>query len=180
LFFFKIYFYLFARNSEPSNPQFWKPYVDLLPEQYGDPLWMSDEQLEVLQGTNVCTAIPQIRQQVLDDYNHIISHLEKSPEIFSRQVLTLDRFLWAHSATVSRRFPVLSSEDQSKFSPENVHFTLNLETQPVLREIFHDSQAMVPFLDIANHSHTAKVTWIQNAQGMGLQIRYNLASGEEL
>ncbi|KAM1470049.1 hypothetical protein ACFX14_040664 [Malus domestica] len=78
----------------------WKPYLDMLPTTFGNPLWFTDDELLELKGTTLYRATELQKKSLVSLYDNKLKALVK-------KLLTLDRdlerdvcfedFLWANS-----------------------------------------------------------------------------------
>ncbi|KAH1044934.1 hypothetical protein GLYMA_09G263800v4 [Glycine max] len=83
----------------------WKPYLDILPTTFGNPLWFSDDELQELRGTTLYRATELQKKSLLSLYESKVKDIVK-------KLLTLDGnseievcfedFLWANSVFWSR------------------------------------------------------------------------------
>lgn len=109
----------------------WKPYLDMLPTTFGNPLWFTDEELLELKGTTLfrATALQKKKLQCL--YDDKVKGLVQKLLILSgdsEREVCFEDFLWANSVFWSRAlnipfprsyiFPQVQ-EDQGSHSPIN-------------------------------------------------------------
>ncbi|KAM1814207.1 hypothetical protein ACFX11_027894 [Malus domestica] len=83
----------------------WKPYLDMLPTTFGNPLWFTDDELLELKGTTWYRAMELQKKSLVSLYDDKLKALVK-------KLLTLDRdlerdmcfedFLWANSLFLTR------------------------------------------------------------------------------
>ena len=183
--------------TDEKKEEFWKGYVSILPEKYTDRIWMNEEEIEILKGTNNYQST--LMEQLKSEYDQIIPELQKSHgNLFPKEKFTFQNYLWANSSINSRAFPVLPDHLKQKFTKKSkrgaVPSELNQEKGEMeddtmikldiedeeLKESLEATITMVPVIDMGNHSPHAKVTWIQNPSGMSLQIHYSVSPGSEV
>eukprot|EP00164_Ancoracysta_twista_P007028 GFYU01009901.1.p1 GENE.GFYU01009901.1~~GFYU01009901.1.p1 ORF type:complete len:532 (-),score=121.60 GFYU01009901.1:218-1813(-) len=123
-----------------------RPYIDILPTEFSDPLSWSEEELNHIRGTNLGLSLDSLRGSIQDVYDGLVPPLTKhNPTLFPDDVFSVESFTWARSAFLSRSFPqvlLYSKEEEAE---------LNL---PELDGI------LVPYMDSLNHEYGKKVTWI--------------------
>ncbi|KAK7000066.1 histone-lysine N-methyltransferase setd3 [Biomphalaria glabrata] len=94
--------------NEKLNPQsFWKPYIDILPSSYLNPLYWSSEDLQLLNGSPVKgDAINQYRN-IARQYAYFYRLLQKQPDsmtqLYVKQCFTFDNYRWAVSSVMTRQ-----------------------------------------------------------------------------
>ncbi|XP_058008337.1 uncharacterized protein LOC110637071 isoform X2 [Hevea brasiliensis] len=109
----------------------WKPYLDMLPTTFGNPLWFTDEELLELKGTTLFRATDLQKKKLLSLYDDKVKGLVQKLLILSgdsEREVCFEDFLWANSVFWSRAlnipfprsyvFPQVQ-EDQGSHSPIN-------------------------------------------------------------
>lgn len=97
-------FVLFERFGNPKS--FWKPYFDFIDTtcfQTNSPLFYSDEELSILQGTPIYMEIMQAKEQLkefCDAYFPVFQ--EELKDCFPKHVLTFENMLWFRALVESR------------------------------------------------------------------------------
>ncbi|XP_062156773.1 uncharacterized protein LOC133864450 isoform X2 [Alnus glutinosa] len=96
---------LFLTLERLRNNSSWKPYLDMLPTTFGNPLWFTDDELLELKGTTLYQATELQKKRLQSLY-------ENKAKGFVKKLLTLDGdsesevcfedFLWANSVFWSR------------------------------------------------------------------------------
>lgn len=106
----------------------WKPYLDMLPTTFGNPLWFTDDELLELKGTTLCRATELQKKKLKSLYDDKVKALVTKLLIldgdFESEVCFED-FLWANSVFWTRAlniplphsyvFPRIEEEPQSCF-----------------------------------------------------------------
>jgi len=89
--------YLLQEKKKPDS--YWKPYIDILPEKYDTvPLFFSEEQLQLLEGSMAINKIDDRHQSLKLEYNNICA---KSPSFTCN---TYQEFVWARLVVITRIF----------------------------------------------------------------------------
>ncbi|XP_020867968.1 uncharacterized protein LOC9325411 isoform X3 [Arabidopsis lyrata subsp. lyrata] len=117
----------------------WKPYLDMLPTRFGNPLWFSDDDILELNGTNLYHATELQKKNLLSLYHDKVEVLVKNLLILdgdSQSKVSFEHFLWANSVFWSRAlniplphsFVFPQSQDDIGECPSTSH---SPETAPV-------------------------------------------------
>ncbi|GMN20966.1 hypothetical protein TIFTF001_045412 [Ficus carica] len=83
----------------------WKPYLDMLPNTFGNPLWFSDDELSELKGTTLYRATELQKKNLLFLYDDKVKSLvEKLLNLDggSEREVCFEDFLWANSVFWAR------------------------------------------------------------------------------
>nr|AKM76816.1 SET domain-containing protein [Pelargonium citronellum] len=83
----------------------WKPYLDMLPTTFGNPLWFTDDELLELRGTTLFRATELQKKSLLSLYNGKVKDLVKKLLILdgdSESEVSFEDFLWANSVFWTR------------------------------------------------------------------------------
>ncbi|KAI9181828.1 hypothetical protein LWI28_019047 [Acer negundo] len=78
----------------------WKPYFDMLPTTFGNPLWFTDDELLELKGTTLHRATELQKLKLLSLYNEKVKGLVKKLLLLdgdSESEVSFEDFLWANS-----------------------------------------------------------------------------------
>jgi len=93
-------------NEKLSPNSFWKPYIDILPEQYSTPLYWVADDLQLLKGSPVQgDAINQYRN-IARQYAYFYRLLQKNPaasKLPLKDSFTFDNYRWAVSTVMTRQ-----------------------------------------------------------------------------
>ncbi|PRP77191.1 hypothetical protein PROFUN_13377 [Planoprotostelium fungivorum] len=121
--------------SEPASPpSFWTPYFQILPEDITTPLSFTEEELEMLKGTNLPDATRKIKIKLRTIYDTLFPALfESHPKLFQKNLFTWKHFTWAYQVFWSRALSVIIDNVQQA--------------------------AMVPLSDMLNHSSDVVVSY---------------------
>ncbi|KAJ8650143.1 hypothetical protein MRB53_003166 [Persea americana] len=100
---------LFLAVERVRKNSSWKPYLDMLPTTFGNPLWFTDDELSELKGTTLYRATKLQKkglQALFDDkVKHLVTellHLDGELE----RVLCFEDFLWANSIFWTRALSI--------------------------------------------------------------------------
>ncbi|KAI9026766.1 hypothetical protein DFJ74DRAFT_642116 [Hyaloraphidium curvatum] len=162
-----------APPTAPDLPSPWFPYLAILPREFDDPLhWTEDEVSRELAGTNLPGFLPARVAELRADMEH--ARLAAG-SLFSPGTLEYDKWLWAYSAVYSRAFPARNTP----FSSPAPSGTATFELGDPSREPC--GLALLPFLDMLNHSPTARVEWRSTPPSVSFSLPtgVELAKGEE-
>ncbi|WZZ84209.1 hypothetical protein YC2023_104781 [Brassica napus] len=97
-----ILFLTFERLRPHSS---WKPYLDMLPTRFGNPLWFSGDDFLELKGTNLYDATLLQKKKLLSLYHDKVEPLLNKLLLLdgvSESNVSFDHFLWANSVFWSR------------------------------------------------------------------------------
>ncbi|XP_065854199.1 uncharacterized protein [Euphorbia lathyris] len=100
--FLMVLFLMLERLRKKSS---WKPYLDMLPSTFGNPLWFTDEELLELKGTTLYRATEMQKKKLLSLYNDKVKGLVKkllNLDGESESEVLFEDFLWANSVFWSR------------------------------------------------------------------------------
>ncbi|KAK1560873.1 hypothetical protein Q3G72_031838 [Acer saccharum] len=78
----------------------WKPYFDMLPTTFGNPLWFTDDELLELKGTTLHRATELQKQKLLSLYDEKVKGLVKKLLLLdgdSESEVSFEDFIWANS-----------------------------------------------------------------------------------
>ncbi|KAI5647308.1 hypothetical protein M9H77_33313 [Catharanthus roseus] len=188
---FFMFVFLMVERLRPNSS--WKPYLDMLPTTFGNPLWFSDEELLELKGTALYRAIELQKKSLLSLYNEKVKKLaEKLLTLhgYLEREVTFDDFLWAHSIFWTRAqniplphsyvLPAVQGEKDVAISSSSRESGLNVSqvsymngTQGQVAGVPHISQeegtiwveGLVPGIDFCNHDLKALATWEVDGTG---------------
>ncbi|XAR63124.1 [Fructose-bisphosphate aldolase]-lysine N-methyltransferase [Bertholletia excelsa] len=121
----------------------WKPYLDILPITFGNPLWFTDNELLELKGTTLCRATELQKKNLHSLYDDKVKNLVKKLLVLdgdSESEVSFEDFLWANSIFWTRAlnipfprlyvFPPVQEEEGSSFSSS--HENLEASTSNAL------------------------------------------------
>ncbi|CAN8306529.1 unnamed protein product [Cochlearia groenlandica] len=175
-----ILFLTFERLRKHSS---WKPYLDMLPSRFTNPLWFSDDEILSLQGTNLHRATQLQKKKLLSLYHEKVEGLLKKLLVLdgdSESEVSFEHFLWANSVFWSRALNIplphsfvfpQSPEDvagsPSTHSPETDSGTSNSEMiqdqVPGVTSVGPGDtvwvEGLVPGIDFCNHDLKPVATW---------------------
>ncbi|KAL1217123.1 Ribulose-1,5 bisphosphate carboxylase/oxygenase large subunit N-methyltransferase [Cardamine amara subsp. amara] len=178
----------------------WKPYLDMLPTRFGNPLWFSDDEILELKGTNLYHATVLQKKKLLSLYYEKVEVLVKKLLILdgdSESEVSFEHFLWANSVFWSRAlnipFPHSFVFPQSQEDVEEGSSTSHTpETVPVSSNEEKDIQAqvpgansvgsgdtvwvegLVPGIDFCNHDLKPVATWEVDGTGSVSRVPFSM------
>ncbi|XP_028769031.1 uncharacterized protein LOC114726587 [Neltuma alba] len=175
---------LFLTMERLRHNSSWKPYLDMLPTSFRNPLWFSDDDLQELRGTTLFRATELQKKNLLSLYDTKVKALVKKLLIldgYSETDVCFEDFLWANSVFWSRAlnipfprsfvFPKMQTPD-SCISVNGSVKTLINESQVeksddeinemACNKIQGDLvwvEGLVPGIDFCNHDLKPIATW---------------------
>lgn len=96
---------LFLMLERLRNNSSWKPYLDMLPKTFGNPLWFTDDELLELKGTTLYRATELQRKRLLSLYEDKVKDLVQKLLILDGDLeseVCFEDFLWANSVFWTR------------------------------------------------------------------------------
>ncbi|KAL5727745.1 hypothetical protein ACHQM5_000903 [Ranunculus cassubicifolius] len=186
---------LFLTVERLRKGSLWKPYLDMLPRTFGNPLWFSNEELLELKGTTLYKATEMQKKKLQYLYEDKVKHLVM--EILdgeSDSEVNLEDFLWANSIFWTRALNIPF--------PRSYVFPQNIEEQENISSLGDDSavsgtsrealnlmkdeeggvenkgkgdlsqgdsiwvEGLIPGIDFCNHDFKAAATWEVDGSGL--------------
>jgi len=134
------------------------PYCAVLPNEFNHPLYFSDSELKLLEGTNCHSYALQMKSQIQRDWMDLltlIQHWYDSSKVGDRWFLsiddiTLDRYLWALSNIYTRCTDFEVSAQNSIHSDDDAALTVEVSSTITTR-------VMVPLFDMMNHDFSSEL-----------------------
>lgn len=118
----------------------WKPYLDMLPTTFGNPLWFTDDELLELKGTTLYRATELQKKKLQSLYEDKVKNLVEKLLVLHGETeseVCFEDFLWANSIFWTRAlnipfprsyvFPQVQDEQDDTFSS----FDLNAESATI-------------------------------------------------
>ncbi|XP_061960989.1 uncharacterized protein LOC133681841 [Populus nigra] len=96
---------LFLMLERLRNNSSWKPYLDMLPKTFGNPLWFTDDELLELKGTTLYRATELQRKRLLSLYEDKVKGLVQKLLVLDGDLeseVCFEDFLWANSVFWTR------------------------------------------------------------------------------
>ncbi|XP_024018961.1 uncharacterized protein LOC21407386 isoform X2 [Morus notabilis] len=122
----------------------WKPYLDILPNTFGNPLWFSDDELSELKGTTLYRATELQKRNLLSLYDDKVKSLVKKlltldggseREVCFEDVLWANSVFWARALNIplpqSFVFPQIEG---TEYGSSSIEKSTNLSTNNCLGE----------------------------------------------
>ncbi|KAK9464437.1 hypothetical protein V1512DRAFT_255412 [Lipomyces arxii] len=134
----------------------WAPYIRVLPDTFDTPLYFDEDDMKLLEGTNMYGEVELRRQAWMEEWQDAVKSL---PENLDKTQFTWDLYLWASTVLTSRSFPsalVLRQDEK--------------ESYPVL----------VPLVDSLNHKPLTSITWTATDEGFEISTNNNIAASKEV
>ncbi|KAK7394825.1 hypothetical protein VNO78_15365 [Psophocarpus tetragonolobus] len=180
----------------------WKPYLDMLPTTFGNPLWFSDDELQELRGTTLYRATELQKKSLISLY-------ESKVKDIAQKLLTLDGnseievrfedFLWANSVFWSRAlnipmprsyvFPEMQDAHDSCVLEADKKRSQNKNSDNLTKEGTYNTmtgdsvwvEGLVPGIDFCNHDLKPIATWEVDGTGLttGIPLSMYLVSAAQ-
>ncbi|XP_039036913.1 protein-lysine N-methyltransferase EFM1-like isoform X2 [Hibiscus syriacus] len=123
----------------------WKPYLDMLPTTFGNPLWFTDDELLELRGTTLYRATELRKKDFISVYEDKVKGLVKkllALDGVSESEVCFEDFLWANSIFWSRAlnlplphsyvFPQIQEDTETTFPVErSFEVTISQSGEPI-------------------------------------------------
>ncbi|KAG5387652.1 hypothetical protein IGI04_039122 [Brassica rapa subsp. trilocularis] len=163
-----ILFLTFERLRPLSS---WKPYLDMLPTRFGNPLWFSDDDFLELKGTNLYDATLLQKKKLLSLYHDKVEPLLKKLLLLdgvSESNVSFEHFLWANSVFWSRALNL--PLPHSFVFPQNQEDVGEIQDQaPGATSVGSGDtvwvEGLVPGIDFCNHDLKPFATWEVDGTG---------------
>ncbi|KAG2182609.1 hypothetical protein INT44_005588 [Umbelopsis vinacea] len=148
---------LFLSNEwQKGAESFWMPYLSAIPNRIMTSMMFDEQDLQILQGTNLQLGTISRRNFLYSEYEKIVEILPES----ERKGFTWEVCLWGYTAISSRAFPYRLIDGKA------------------------EGEMMVPLADSFNHDPNVKVTWsgkgTPESGALDLITREPLKSGNQL
>lgn len=166
--------FLIYEKYETKEKSPFSRYLWTLPEEYDDPLWWTEEQIQLeLDETNLSYYIKERRDLLKSEYN-VIEEACKDTDLFkSSNALSWKNFLWAYSSIYSRGFP--SRATRAHKIGEDKEDDTNPNEKPTIKDIIKTKTThefsignpevekcnfcLWPGIDMLNHRRGQRITW---------------------
>ncbi|XP_066263749.1 SET domain-containing protein 4-like isoform X1 [Branchiostoma lanceolatum] len=135
---------------------FWRPYIDILPEEYSCPAFFTEDDFRLLPNSLRGRAKAK-KYECHKEYKELTPFFKQLADLFPDQedVFSFKDFKWAWSAIKTRAFDV----------------PIGLETCPHIRDTDTPTPTMFPLVDSINHSVKAKIRHRYNDKSRCLESR---------
>ncbi|KAJ0235630.1 Uncharacterized protein HA466_0264300 [Hirschfeldia incana] len=171
----------------------WKPYLDMLPTRFGNPLWFSDDDFLELKGTNLYDATLLQKKKLLALYHDKVESLLKKLLLLdgvSESNVSFEDFLWANSVFWSRAlnlplphsfvFPQnqedvegcpskLATDSHQKEIQDHVPATTSVGPGDTVWV-----EGLVPGIDFCNHDLKPVATWEVDGTGSVSKVPFSM------
>uniref|UniRef100_A0A803KZ26 SET domain-containing protein n=1 Tax=Chenopodium quinoa TaxID=63459 RepID=A0A803KZ26_CHEQI len=167
---FLMILFLTVERLRGSNST-WKPYLDMIPSSFGNPLWFTDDEFRELKGTNLYQASISQKKSLLAKFEDKVKNLVPRLLILdgqSEREVAFEDFLWASSVFWTRGlniplpltyiFPE-GSEIPASDSISNGLNIASMEGETLCIE------GLVPGIDFCNHGIKPAATWEVDSTG---------------
>jgi hypothetical protein len=96
-------YYKVTPGEHSIRDRIWKEHLQLVPQSYENSLFYTQEDLDWAKGSSLSTVTEMLGQQIVRDFEFLfINVLEKYPEVFPIQFVTLELYRWALCTIWSR------------------------------------------------------------------------------
>lgn len=160
-----ILLFLMHERSKQGNST-WHPYLSLLPlhESFTSPLFYSEKELALLEGTDIHGLITENRSRIRTFYDAVIPQLRAIfGDLFaSEENSTWEMFIWAYSCVDSRAFK-FASNLETTFAEQNNGSNNDLVNSQYYQDELQEKLriTLCPLADFANHSSSVAKTNIR-------------------
>ncbi|KAK1297319.1 hypothetical protein QJS10_CPB15g00658 [Acorus calamus] len=177
---FMIMLFLTVQRLRKNSP--WKPYLDMLPTAFGNPLWFTDDELDELKGTALYRATILQKKKLQGLFEEKAKHLVGEFLLLdgeSESEVRFEDFLWANSIFWTRAlnipFPHSYVFPQSQEGKGGEETPSSEQSETVWVE------GLVPGIDFCNHGLKAQATWEVDGAGSitGIPSSMYLLSAEQ-
>ncbi|XP_043717294.1 uncharacterized protein LOC122665258 isoform X3 [Telopea speciosissima] len=187
----------------------WKPYLDMLPTTFGNPLWFTADELQELKGTTLYRATELQKKKLQLVYDDKVKNLVKELLLLdgdSESEVQFEDFLWANSIFWTRAlnipfsrayvFPQMPEEQENCCSSETqvqekaekscgvsgVQNKTGEDTSPSTQGETVWVEGLVPGIDFCNHDLKAAATWEVDVTGLvtGVPSSMYLLSADQI
>ncbi|XP_071698187.1 uncharacterized protein [Rutidosis leptorrhynchoides] len=187
---------LFLTFESIRKNSLWKPYLDILPTTFGNPLWFSDDEFLELKGTTLFKATELQKKSLQSLYDDKVQVLVKKLLVLDGDLeseVCFNDFLWANSIFWTRAlsiplpraavFPQVQDEQQNHVNGEKHGVESNGDgiNSSSVQEDTVWVEGLVPGIDFCNHDLKAAATWEVDGTGAatGVPLSMYLLSVEE-
>lgn len=155
-----------------SNTKFvsFLPHCQMLPKQFHNPLYFTDEELKLIEGTNCHCYTIQMKQQIYQDWKELLTIIEYWSSIntskgynrwfLSLQDISFQLYLWAYSNIYSRSTDLDASFTNLHIENEEDEDDRDAITTGNMRRV------LVPLLDMMNHDFSSELVHSIDEHGM--------------
>ncbi|XP_038708297.1 uncharacterized protein LOC120003395 isoform X3 [Tripterygium wilfordii] len=197
---------LFLTVERLRKDSLWKPYLDMLPTTFGNPLWFTDDELLELKGTSLYRATKLQKKTLVSLFEDKVKGLvEKLLSVVgdSKRAVCFEDFLWANSVFWARAlnipfphsyvFPKFQ-EDQDgccsslknsagvsdNHKPEVEVYAIKSNDKASTSTDTVWVEGLVPGIDFCNHDIKVAATWEVDGTGIttGVPLSMYLLSVE--
>ncbi|KAL7273848.1 hypothetical protein RUND412_003263 [Rhizina undulata] len=155
-----------------GEKSFWKPYIDILPQEFDTPLYFSPDDMDWLQGCNLGAAEVDARREVWRKEWELAVEVLRNEGVQTEDY-TWELFLWAATVFTSRSFPGRLLKWKEKDEQRGgVDISTGDEEE--------DAPVLFPLIDSTNHYPRTKITWQPGATELSIISGEAIEGGGEL
>jgi hypothetical protein len=146
------------------------PHCQMLPRQFHNPLYFTDEELKLIEGTNCHAYSVKMKQQIYQDWEELLTLIEYWWSIrtsrghnywfLSVQDISFQLYLWAYSNIYSRSTDLDASS--TNFCSETGEGEYDCSASPTSTI----KRVLVPLLDMLNHDFSSELVHSIDEYGM--------------
>jgi hypothetical protein len=163
--------FLIEEDLDPNSQ--WRPYLDMLPRQFDTPLYWIEDELALVEGSNLHQGALQLQKKL--DRAYEVVHGS-----FGASHITRQQLVWAFSIYASRAFGVycpptslISAASASSSSPPSTLAPNEEAVEVVDTHISNNAEginlssatvepALLPYADIFNHQFGPRVNYVNH------------------
>lgn len=162
---------LFLTMERLRSKSSWKPYLDMIPNSFGSPLWFTHDEFQELKGTTLYRASTLQKKSLQAVFEDKVKDLVERLLIMdgdSEREVTFEDFLWANSVFWTRALNIplprtyIFPEGSQVPGANNVTNGVNLSSKE--GETLW-VEGLVPGIDFCNHALRAAATWEVDSTG---------------
>lgn len=137
------------------------PHCQMLPRQFHNPLYFTDEELKLTEGTNCHAYSVKMKQQIYQDWEELLTLIEywcssstsrgHNYWFLSVQDISFELYLWAYSNIYSRSTDLDASSTNLSSENEEGEYDYNASTTSSIKRV------LVPLLDMLNHDFSSEI-----------------------
>ncbi|KAM7260984.1 hypothetical protein ACFE04_026459 [Oxalis oulophora] len=158
---------LFLMLERLRNNSSWKPYLDLLPTSFGNPLWFSDHEFSELKGTTLYRASLLQKKSLSSLYEDKVKNLVKKLLAMDGDLERANSVFWTRALNIPlpHSFVFPQNQDDQDVSEVALHSESNGITSSSGQGETIWVEGLVPGIDFCNHDLKAAATWEVDGTG---------------
>ncbi|KAI3902171.1 hypothetical protein MKW92_011330 [Papaver armeniacum] len=178
---------LFLTVERLRKNSMWKPYIDMLPVTFGNPLWFNEDEILELKGTNLYKATQLQKKKLERLYEEKVKDLvmeildgEAGSEVRYEDFLWANSIFWTHGGIITSEVsPSSVDENGSRGCELASGVALNAVNSAQGESVW--VEGLIPGIDFCNHVIKSATTWEVDSLGLttGVPASMYLLSAEQ-